>query len=429
MTVFHSAYEQPQSLGQRLGTGLGQGMGQAFSKQAELSLQQKMQALEDQRKMDLNRKAIEAARPINRNAASSLADRMGLLDEEKNSFVNMFQDMEPKEQMGALKNISEAQMLSRYMQGMPQGVNNQNINNQNIPPASYGNQQFFADQGLPIEKGVIPPTQLERQRNLSPTQAQTPSQQRQEKLGKFSFNQGELPPVTQQPLAIGPLAKTAEIENQKNLLNRAENKVYAEKYNVSVIEDQIDKLRQARKIIKESHPSASWIRNALTKISESDEKGLEELIKGPAQTKIAHLMRQFLKPKDLGGSNPSTREVLMSTARTISGMKPEEAELYILDEMEKALSRDRTRAELSNQLRKRDPYMDPSTMQEVVEKKVNELYPYTKSEGEKAEYELLPSPPGTPVTKEDVEAARKIWGDDIEVISANLERLGRVVPK
>lgn len=101
------------------------------------------------------------------------------------------------------------------------------------------------------------------------------------------------------------------------------------------IHSNVNKLKEAEKIIDTGKVSLddNWTRNAIAAILEGQENPLAEFVKTPEQQKLWYLLRDALKPKEIGGSNPSTREVLIAMSSQPSPYKGQAANKYIIRNM------------------------------------------------------------------------------------------------
>lgn len=114
---------------------------------------------------------------------------------------------------------------------------------------------------------------------------------------------------------------------------RDEIKKYSEPYqDINKLEAGVNKLKEAQKLIESGNVSfgENWLRNSVQSILEGQEHPLSEAIKTTEQQKLWYLLKDSLKTKDIGGSNPSTKEVLLSKTTLPSEMKSQDANEYII---------------------------------------------------------------------------------------------------
>ena len=123
--------------------------------------------------------------------------------------------------------------------------------------------------------------------------------------------------------------------------------------NVPKTKSSIRQLERAKELIASGKVSLddNWMRNAVT--AAIDDRGLHqvsELAKTSEQRELYSIIYNFLNSKGLGGSNPSTREVMLSLAAKPSGLKGEAENLNILDELLKEQHTNLARGEIANEL-------------------------------------------------------------------------------
>src|SRR3990167_4006794 len=87
-------------------------------------------------------------------------------------------------------------------------------------------------------------------------------------------------------------------------------------------------------------------------IAEGKESSVAEFFKTKDQQKLFSVLRSSLKPKTEGGSNPSTREVLLSMSAIPSYLKTTEANAYIVGNLLEDVRMNKIRANIMNNLRK-----------------------------------------------------------------------------
>lgn len=145
--------------------------------------------------------------------------------------------------------------------------------------------------------------------------------------------------------ALGDVAKMQqkeemfdrETQRQINKEERARIKEYSKPYeNLEPLRRNLGKLEQAKKLIQNEKVSfdENVFRGIFNAALEAKGKGeIAELLKTPAQQKLFSLLKDSLKTKEVGGSNPSTREVLIAMSAIPSNLKGKEANLYIIDNM------------------------------------------------------------------------------------------------
>ncbi len=145
--------------------------------------------------------------------------------------------------------------------------------------------------------------------------------------------------------ALGDIAKMQqkeemfdrETQRQINKEERERIREYSKPYeNLEPLRRNLSKLEQAKKLIQNEKVSfdENVFRGIFNAALEVKGKGeIAELLKTPAQQKLFSLLKDSLKTKEVGGSNPSTREVLIAMSAIPSNLKGKEANLYIIDNM------------------------------------------------------------------------------------------------
>ena len=111
---------------------------------------------------------------------------------------------------------------------------------------------------------------------------------------------------------------------------------YSEPYqDINKIETGVNKLKEAQKLIQSGRVSLddNWVRNVVNGFLEGHESPLAEVAKTPEQQKLWYILKDSLKSKDVGGSNPSTKEVLLSKTALPGDMKSQDANEYIIGNM------------------------------------------------------------------------------------------------
>jgi len=115
--------------------------------------------------------------------------------------------------------------------------------------------------------------------------------------------------------------------------NRARIRKFSEPYDdIGKIKNDVMRLEQVVDLIETDQVSlddAAWRTVISTLLEDKGQYGLGELFQTEAQKKIYSLLRPFFGSKELGGSNPSTREVLLSLAALPSKLKGKDANTYV----------------------------------------------------------------------------------------------------
>lgn len=167
-------------------------------------------------------------------------------------------------------------------------------------------------------------------------------------------------------------AQEARVENRKEI-----NK-FAEPYeNIASLKQSVGKLNKAKKLIENDAVSfdENQFRNFLVAALEDRESNIGELLKTDAQQELFYLTRDSLKPKELGGTNPSTREFLYALATNPSIFKGKKANLAIVESLlsnaEENLERGKTVTDLKKDTK--NLYMNPGEFKDKVEQSASKF--------------------------------------------------------
>lgn len=170
--------------------------------------------------------------------------------------------------------------------------------------------------------------------------------------------------------------------------DRAEIRKIAEKYkDTQALKKNVSRLEEAKRII-ESEPfsfNETWFNTAISSILEEKGMPLGEAFKSSAQQKVWHLLREALQSKEIGGSNPSTREVVLALSSLPSGFKSENANLYIIGNLLNDSLNSLKRSEVINEVRKEGKYLTAPEFISEVEKRME---PYEKENFQKFQNEF-----------------------------------------
>lgn len=324
---------------------LGQGVSQGLQDINQMSLMNKMEALKQQKQRELQR-------TYGKSAAENLAQNLGYKGPERETFVNIFQDIPPEKQLGALKSLSEAQMLREYSGGMG------------------GIAGLSAPQEMPTS-GNIP--QQEMQQQNIPGQQQGPQQTQAKpiKLGNFEFAPGELPEKTKVIPPFGPLTQASANQESQFKADRKSNQIYLDKLgNENDIRQKIRVLDKAEKLINSKKLDTAWLQKLMIARLTDNESQLAQLVKTPEQIELEGLMRTFLRPKDIGGSNPSTKEVLLSKVSNPDILNPKVANQFLVRNLKEPIENTLKELQLGRKLLQYDPNMSHQAFRETLDKKI-----------------------------------------------------------
>ncbi len=145
--------------------------------------------------------------------------------------------------------------------------------------------------------------------------------------------------------------------------------------------DKLEKdLEEAEDLILNKNVSfdTNMLGSAIAAIAEGKESTVADMFKTKDQQKLFSVLRSSLKPKTEGGSNPSTREVLLSMSAIPSYMKSKEANAYIVGNLLEDVKLNKIRSKIMNDLRK-DPEI---TAPEFYESVHEQMKPYLEQSRE-----------------------------------------------
>jgi hypothetical protein len=173
------------------------------------------------------------------------------------------------------------------------------------------------------------------------------------------------------------------LSHEQKKENRAEiTKAFAPYSDLGSIDKLEKDLEEAEDLILNKNVSfdTNILGSALAAIAEGKESGVADLFKTKDQQKLFSVLRSSLKPKTEGGSNPSTREVLLSMSAIPSYMKSKEANAYIVGNLLEDVRLNKIRSKIMNNLRK-DPNI---TAPEFYEQVHQQMQPYLEQSREQS---------------------------------------------
>lgn len=168
--------------------------------------------------------------------------------------------------------------------------------------------------------------------------------------------------------AVGPLASQAKIEATDR--NRAEDKTnkFMEKFpDLNKSQTDLNKLYQAKKIIEEM-PDDLMRKLVQAKLEGRGLDQMAQIFKSPEQQKLFYLLRPYLETKEIGGSNPSTKEVLLAMSSLPSGLNTKEANKYIINQMINDKEGQNKLLKFYNYATSKNPYIAPNDLQSLGKK-------------------------------------------------------------
>lgn len=166
-----------------------------------------------------------------------------------------------------------------------------------------------------------------------------------------------------------------KLNSQENADIRKEYRQQINEYSkpyqeVSKLETNLNKLKEAEKLIDSGKVSIDdqWLRNATVGILEGRESPLGEMIKTPEQQKLWFLLKDSLRTKDIGGSNPSTKEVLLSLSSQPGPYKSQAANKYMIRNMVNQAEIELNKANEISKLRERGGPISFAKFQSEIDK-------------------------------------------------------------
>lgn len=160
-----------------------------------------------------------------------------------------------------------------------------------------------------------------------------------------------------------------------------------------------------------------------------DNAAAAQVLKTPAQQKVFALLREFINTRELGGANPSTREMLTTLQTIVSELNDKESNEYIAQFMKNNVELELETAKTMNETLANNQHIRHSDFMNIVDEKMlpirqeKDLKLSTLQRKHRAIRELksLKPPKGHmfvmrpdgnvyPIPKKDIEAAKKAGG-------------------
>lgn len=367
------------NFGASLGAAIGQGFGGGFSEGLSTRLNQMLEQKQ------------------NLQTANGLADYMGLQGDKRSNFLNAFGNIPSKDQVGALQKMAEAQALQQYYQSQMSDLLG--------GLGMVGGEDVSMNEMSMQDRLGQPPEIEESEVNV---QQPEPQQRSKPKIAGFEFEPNELDVLKRKtaPPAIGGLTQQAKLEADQLRENRAEIGKYAKDYeDVSELQKNLNDLKEAQRIIHKMNPS--FVRKLAVSILDDNESSVSNLIKTADEQRLFSLLRQALRPKDIGGSNPSTREVLIAMNSIPNITNKKEANEYIIKNMIANAEKNLDKGRLIQGIRSKNPSADPERFKEIVETKISEKYGQGPFEAEETVTVQLPDGRTGQIPKSNLQEALK----------------------
>lgn len=285
-----------------------------------------------------------------------------------------------------------AQAQQQMQQPVPQDITSrylQGIGMEAAPPM----QAFGAMPETDFMKRLAEPAQLNQLRAQQQQQAQqtapiSPAQQQEAVMQQMqNMTLPELSMVAKNPF-LKPMAdfemnrrreiQKADISEVQKIREggRDEIRKFAEPYtDISAIRSKVNKLEQARDLIKNSKNLSldqTFWRSAIQGLLHGESK-VPELLKTEDQKRLYSLMADFFNTKEIGGSNPSTREVLIAMSKVPDEFKGKETNEFIIDNMLDAAKTQLHKGQTINRLRRSGKYHDAGQFIDDVDSEVSKF--------------------------------------------------------
>jgi len=170
-------------------------------------------------------------------------------------------------------------------------------------------------------------------------------------------------------------AKTLRGEDQEiRKESRAEIAKYSEPYrDLNMIDSSVSKLEKAKELIqnrKVSLDQNQFRRLATAILEDEDFSAVAQYFKSDDQKMLFALLKDYFKTKDIGGSNPSTKEVLLSLSTLPSENLGQEANIALINELLKDAKGRQIKGKAISELRASGKQYNFGEFQKVIEDQV-----------------------------------------------------------
>ncbi len=157
--------------------------------------------------------------------------------------------------------------------------------------------------------------------------------------------------------------------------HRAEIRKIVDPYSdFTLLRDKVNRMDQVIELVEQegtNFDDNAWRNAAIALVEDRGGASLADILKTPEQQKLFSLLRPLFGTKELGGSNPSTREMLMTLATLPSYTKSKEANRYIAQLLKGSAQEVLETAKTMRSLR--DKNMTVSQFQSAVDKKLEPI--------------------------------------------------------
>lgn len=156
--------------------------------------------------------------------------------------------------------------------------------------------------------------------------------------------------------------------------DREEIRKFQEPYkDISKLQKNRNNLVEAKKILQSPKFGQGFLRKVGIGLAEGKDHGdIAKLFKTPEEQQLFHLLRPFLESREVGGTNPSTREVLISMSSLPSLFNDPQANEFIVDSMINDVDRSLDMGTTINKLRQSNPNISFADLAGQVDSQVGE---------------------------------------------------------
>jgi len=273
---------------------------------------------------------------------------------------------------------------------------------QNIPQQQIGLQQPVSPLQSAQQQQQMQQMAMDQQQALQPQGQQQPPQNYQQVDQQVADQFSQIPSSDLSVLGRDPrykpfvdweLKRRGEeikvgVNEAANIREESRKQIhdYIKPYeNKSVLSKNVHSLEEAEKLIKTS-PNLSLDQTFWTTTMRSllnGESQVPELLKTEDQKRLYSLMFEFINSKELGGSNPSTREVLLTLNKLANEYKGKETNLEIINRMLNWAKTQKSKANIISEVQKKNRGMLYSDFRDEVENRTEKYFNELNENSEK----------------------------------------------
>lgn len=359
-----------------------------------------------------NPTAIDIQKAMLKASQNKEVDQEYLNDMFTNLMPLYKSSLETNENMNALRTLfPNSQMFGGGQQNETQISNQENTGA--VYPQKLTREALMEQQGTPPfmlpqqrEMAGIPPTSIQPKETIDQS-ALPESEQADTPVTKYNIfhpglgeiNRSQIDALlVQKNQGLARLGQSLDKQwNDEYKANSKENaeirKEYRQQINdyskpyqeISKLHVNLNKLKEADKLIDTGKVSMDEqkFRTGIIAALEGHDSLLAEMFKTPEQQKLWFLMKDFLAAKDVGGSNPSTKEVLLSMSSKPGMYKGKEANKYMIKQMIKFAETELHKGEQISKLRQSGKSMPFAKFQGQVEDSANQFLQERQSQLDK----------------------------------------------